>query len=110
MTFCSPNMKNKGHRTQNTEHRPNMHNFRNMQIWKDAMDLAQNIYEIAEEILSIALGSLFELNTQIILAERIGYIDNIQSLALQGKADKLQMMISGFKRRMEEENNEPITV
>ena len=122
-----------------------MHNFRNMQIWKDAMNLAQSVYEIAERLpkmetygivsqmtraavsvpsniaegsgrsnkdfahfLSIALGSLFELNTQIMLSERIGYIDNEQSLALQGKADKLQMMISGFKRRLEEGGNEPV--
>jgi four helix bundle protein len=122
-----------------------MHNFRNMQIWKDAMNLAQSVYEIAERLpkmetygivsqmtraavsvpsniaegsgrsnkdfahfLSIALGSLFELNTQIMLSERIGYIDNEQSLALQGKADKLQMMISGFKRRLEEGGDEPV--
>ena len=116
-----------------------------MQIWKDAMDLAQAVYEIAEHLpktetygiisqmtraavsvpsniaegsgrtnkdfahfLSIALGSLFELNTQIILSERIGYIDNKQSLALQGKADKLQMMISGFKRNIEKGGNESL--
>ena len=103
------------------------------------MDLAQDIYEIAEELpkaetygiisqmtraavsvpsniaegsgrtekdfahfLTIALGSLYELNTQIILSERIGYIDNEQSQALQNRADKLQMMISGFKRRLEQ--------
>ena len=53
--------------------------------------------------LSIALGSLYELNTQIVLAERIGYVDNNQSLDLQGRADKLQMMISGFKRRFDED-------
>ena len=58
--------------------------------------------------LSIALGSLFELNTQILLSERIGYIDNKQSLELQGKADKLQMMISGFKRSIENGGNEPL--
>ena len=27
-----------------------MHNFRNLQIWKDAMDLAQSVYEISEAI------------------------------------------------------------
>ena len=58
--------------------------------------------------LSIALGSLFELNTQIMLSERIGYIDNNQSLALQDKADKLQMMIAGFKRRLEKGGYEPV--
>ena len=124
-----------------------MHNFRNMQIWKDAMDLAQSIYEITERLpkmetygiisqmmraavsvpsniaegsgrsnkdfahfLSIALGSLFELNTQIMLSERIGYIDNNESIVLQGKADKLQMMISGFKRRLEEGGTDPIVL
>ena len=88
-----------------------------MQIWKDAMDLAQEVYEITENLpkketygiisqmtraavsvpsniaegsgrtdkdfshfLSIAIGSLFELNTQIMLSERIGYIDNNQTL------------------------------
>ena len=25
-----------------------MHNYKNMQIWKDAMDLAQDIYALAE--------------------------------------------------------------
>lgn len=122
-----------------------MHNFRNLQIWKDAMDLAQEVYEVTETIpakktygiisqmtraavsipsniaegsgrsekdfahfLSIALGSLFELNTQIMLSERIGYIDNNQSLALQDKADKLQMMIAGFKRRLEKGGYEPV--
>lgn len=122
-----------------------MHNFRNLQIWKDAMDLAQEVYEVTETIptketygiisqitraavsipsniaegsgrsekdfahfLSIALGSLFELNTQIMLSERIGYMDNKQSVALQNKADKLQMMIAGFKRRLEKGGYEPV--
>lgn len=122
-----------------------MHNFRNLQIWKDAMDLAQEVYEVTETIptketygiisqmtraavsipsniaegsgrsekdfahfLSIALGSLYELNTQIMLSERIGYMDNKQSVALQNKADKLQMMIAGFKRRLEKGGYEPV--
>ena len=119
-----------------------MHNFRNLQIWKDAMDLAQAVYEITEALpkmetyglisqmtraavsvpsniaegsgrsdkdfshfLAIALGSLFELNTQIMLSERIGYLTSEQSLALQGRADKLQMMITGFKRHLDDGNS-----
>lgn len=54
--------------------------------------------------LTIALGSLYELNTQVMLSERIGYLTSEQSLALQGRADKLQMMITGFKRRLDESN------
>jgi len=38
--------------------------------------------------LTIALGSLYELNTQIILSERIGYLNAEQSSDLQAKADK----------------------
>ena len=122
-----------------------MHNFRNLQIWKDAMDLAQAVYEITEALpkmetyglisqmtraavsvpsniaegsgrtdkdfshfLQIALGSLYELNTQIMLSERIGYLTTEQSLALQGRADKLQMMISGFKRHLDDGNASPV--
>ena len=105
------------------------------------MDLAQEVYEITENLpkketygiisqmtraavsvpsniaegsgrtdkdfshfLSIAIGSLFELNTQIMLSERIGYIDNNQSVRLQTKVDKLQMMITGFQRHLDEGN------
>jgi four helix bundle protein len=122
-----------------------MHNYKNLQIWKDAINLAQEVYEITEKLpkmetyglisqmtrsavsapsniaegsartdkdfahfLSIAIGSLFELNTQIIIAERIGYISNAQSLSLQEKADKLQMMIFGFMRHLGDENDKPI--
>jgi len=118
-----------------------MHNFRNLQIWKDAMDLAQAIYEITEALpktetyglisqmtraavsvpsniaegsgrsdkdfshfLTIALGSMYELSTQIMLSERIGYLTSEQSHALQRRADKLQMMISGVKRHLDDGN------
>ena len=124
-----------------------MHNFRNLQIWKDTMDLAQAVYEITEALpkmetyglisqmtraavsvpsniaegsgrsdkdfshfLTIALGSLFELNTQIMLSERIGYLTTEQSLALQRRADKLQMMISGVKRHLDDGSASPVVV
>ena len=110
------------------------------------MDLAQDIYEIAEKLpktetygiisqmtraavsvpsniaegsgrtekdfahfLTIALGSLYELNTQIMLSERIGYIEENVSHALQSKADELQMMISGFKRRLEQSASKSVS-
>ncbi|MBR3648422.1 MAG: four helix bundle protein [Paludibacteraceae bacterium] len=124
-----------------------MHNFRHLQIWKDAMGLAQDIYEITEKFpkaetygiisqmtraavsvpsniaegsgrtekdfvhfLTIALGSLYELNTQVMLSERIGYIDENVSSVLQSKAEKLQMMISGFMRRLEQGDNTPNSI
>ena len=60
--------------------------------------------------LTIALGSLYELNTQVMLSERIGYIDENVSSVLQSKAEKLQMMISGFMRRLEQGDNTPNSI
>ena len=99
-----------------TEHLPKTETYGIIsQMTRAAVSVPSNIAEGSgrtnkdfAHFLSIALGSLFELNTQIILSERIGYIDNKQSLALQGKADKLQMMISGFKRSIEKGENEPV--
>lgn len=85
------------------------------QMTRAAVSIPSNIAEGSgrsekdfAHFLSIALGSLFELNTQIMLSERIGYMDNKQSVALQNKADKLQMMIAGFKRRLEKGGYDPV--
>ena len=101
-----------------TEHLPKMETYGIIsQMTRAAVSVPSNIAEGSgrsnkdfAHFLSIALGSLFELNTQIMLSERIGYIDNEQSVGLQSKADKLQMMISGFKRRLEEGGNDPIVM
>jgi hypothetical protein len=42
------------------------------------------------------------------LSERIGYITGEQSSSLQTKAEKLQMMISGFIRHLEDGGSSPI--
>ena len=51
--------------------------------------------------LSISVGSLFELETQILIAERRGYISNELSSNLQNKAIKLQRMISTFREQLD---------
>ena len=122
-----------------------MHNYKKLQIWINAIDLTQEVYEITESFpqsekrglfsqitrsavsvpsniaegsarttkdfvhfLSIALGSLFELNTQIIIAERIGYITEEQSNSLQNQADSLQKMIYSFMQNLSQDGSEPI--
>lgn len=60
------------------------------QITKSAVSIPSNIAEGAGRktdkdfmhFLSIATGSMFELETQILIAERIGYITQEQSLSL----------------------------
>lgn len=116
-----------------------MHNYKNLQIWNEAMNLAQIIYKHTENLpqmevyglvsqmtraavsipsniaegsgrttdkefahfLSIALGSLFELETQIILCERVGYIDKNTASNIQDQIDKLQKMIMTFRKNIE---------
>ena len=93
-----------------TEKLPKMETFGLIsQMTRSAVSAPSNIAEGSARsdkefahFLSIAIGSLFELSTQIIIAERIGYINSTQSLLLQEKADKLQMMISGFMRHLEQ--------
>ena len=115
-----------------------MHNYNNLQIWQQAMDLVEDIYiltasfptdekfglvsqmtraavsipsNIAEgagrnsdkdfaHFISIAIGSLYELNTQIVLSERLGYINQTQSQELQKKLDNLQRKSVSFKSRL----------
>ncbi len=115
-----------------------MHNYNNLQIWQQAMDLVEDIYiltasfptdekfglvsqmtraavsipsNIAEgagrnsdkdfaHFISIAIGSLYELNTQIVLSERLGYINQTQSQELQKKLDNLQRKSVSFKSKL----------
>ena len=115
-----------------------MHNYNNLQIWQEAMDLVEDIYKLtvsfpSEEkfglvsqmtraavsipsniaegtgrnsdkdfahFISIAIGSLYELNTQIVLSERLGYINQSQSQELQKKLDNLQRKSVSFKSKL----------
>jgi len=115
-----------------------MHNYNNLQIWQQAMDLVEEIYKltasfpveekfslvsqmtqaavsipsnIAEgagrntdkdfaHFISIAIGSLYELNTQIVLSERLGYINQSQSQELQKTLDNLQRKSVSFKSKL----------
>ncbi len=119
-----------------------MHNFQNLTIWKEAMDLAQTIYattkkfpkeemyalssqmqraavsipsNIAEgagrstnkdfaNFLSIAIGSCFELQTQILLSERLHYITEEIRDNLVKQLNQLQPKIVNFKKKLESNN------
>lgn len=111
------------------------HNFRDLIIWKNAMDIVETIYKlsaglpseekfsltsqinrsaisipsnIAEgsgrstnkdflKFLNIALSSSFELETQLILTNRLF---NIEVEELLNKINELQKMIVGFKKTL----------
>ncbi len=120
-----------------------MHNYHNLQIWQNSMDIVQNIYEmvamfpitekyglssqitraavsipsnIAEGagrnstkefsyFIGIAIGSMFELETQVLIAERVGYIGNEQSQQFQTSIHNLQRMTTGFLKNLDNKSN-----
>ena len=78
------------------------------QMTRAAVSIPSNIAEGAgrnsdkdfAHFISIAIGSLYELNTQIVLSERLGYIDQSQSQELQKKLDNLQRKSVSFKSKL----------
>lgn len=115
-----------------------MHNFRQLQIWKEGRVLVKEIYimlklfpeaekfglisqisrcaisvpsNIAEgssrssdkefsHFLSIALGSLFELETQLLISADLGYLSSEQTDSLILNIVQLQKKIVAFKKTL----------
>ncbi|RZK58139.1 MAG: four helix bundle protein [Pedobacter sp.] len=115
-----------------------MHNFRQLQVWQEAMSIAKSVYlvlnnfpvsekfslisqisrcsisvssNIAEgfsrssnkefaHFLSIALGSLFELETQLQLSVDVGFLSPVTSEKLMLDIIQLQKKISTFKKTL----------
>lgn len=62
-----------------------MHNFQKLEVWNVSMDFAH--------FLSIANGSAFELQTQIMVSKNIGYINEVLRDNLLLKLISVQKMI-----------------
>ncbi|WP_346985333.1 four helix bundle protein [Chryseobacterium sp. POE27] len=114
------------------------HNFKNLNIWRLSIDLANDVYiltdlfpkseefglksqlrrcsvsvasNIAEgssrssnkdfnRFLEISLGSLYELQTQIIISSNRNYIEPSKLEIIENKITELQRMISGFQKNL----------
>ncbi len=114
------------------------HNFKNLNIWKLSIELADEIYAITESFskneefglksqirrctvsvasniaegssrtsqkdfnrfLEISLGSLYELQTQIIISSRRNFIEQSKFELIENKITELQRMISGFQKTL----------
>jgi four helix bundle protein len=78
------------------------------QLQRAAVSIAANISEgharqYTKEFLqslSIAYGSLAELETHIQIAERLNYIDKSQTDALMGKAAVIGRMLNGLRKSL----------
>jgi four helix bundle protein len=113
-----------------------MHKYKDLDVWKIAMDLSEDIYRLTalfprderfglisqirrasvsvpsnitegagrnskgefKQFLGIAVGSLFELETQLLLAKRFNYIASIDNQL--DKIDSLRKMIFGLQKSM----------
>ena len=116
-----------------------MHNYKNLHIWQEGINLARKIYEVTStfpsnekygivsqmtraavsipsniaegagrnsnkdfaNFLSIAIGSIFELHTQITICEQIGYIDQETAKQIDQQIYTLQQQITAYKQRIE---------
>ncbi len=116
-----------------------MHNYKNLHIWQDGINLARKIYELTSHFpanekygivsqmtraavsvpsniaegagrgtnkdfanfLSIAIGSLFELHTQIAICEQIGFLTQEETKQLEEQIYSLQQQIYTYKQRVE---------
>lgn len=76
------------------------------QLQRASVSVSSNIAEGASResqkefnhFLSIALGSLFEIDTQLTIAKRIGYINEIELEKLTNMILELIKMTRGFKK------------
>lgn len=113
-----------------------MRNFRQYDVWIDAMELVNKIYKVVEKFptierfylvsqmtksaisipsniaegsgrnsekefarfLEFSLGSAYELETQLIIAERRKYIKQIESVAILEELISLQKRIGGLRK------------
>ena len=79
------------------------------QMQRAAVSIPSNIAEGAgraadkefSHFVAISIGSAFELYTQVLLAERIGYIDIITKDELISKISELQRMLVGYKKKLD---------
>lgn len=109
------------------------HNFKNLKIWKQSMEITSEIHEIClgfprnetyglvsqmnrasvsipsniaegsnrnnkhfSYFLNISLGSAFELQTQLLIANMHNYVSTEKTNELENKITELQKMITGF--------------
>ena len=123
---------------------PVFKSYRDLEVWKKAMDLVTECYQITESFpkketfglasqlqraavsiaanisegharqhtkeflqsLSIAYGSLAELETHIEIANRLGYIAAETAAELIDKTSTIGRMLNGLRRSLEKKRNE----
>lgn len=76
------------------------------QMQRSAVSIASNIVEGAgrqsnnlfKQFLSVALGSCYELETQLIISNKLAYLNEEEFRMLSGKVVEVQRMIAGLQQ------------
>ena len=79
------------------------------QMQRSAVSIPSNIAEGSAKssnkdfsrFLEMSIGSSFELETQLILATNLKYLDSENSITIQNKISEIQKMIIGFKNKLD---------
>lgn len=79
------------------------------QMNRAAISIPSNIAEGAgrnsdkdfSHFICMSIGSMYELHTQLILSERLGFINHTQSCEIQDTLDNLQRMAVSFKNKLD---------
>ena|SRR3989344_4526352 len=58
-----------------------------------------------QQFLSVALGSATELETQLLLAKSLSYVDETAAQSILGLVDEVQKMLYRLVKKFREENN-----
>jgi four helix bundle protein len=115
-----------------------MHNFKELRVWKESIELAKLVYPISAkfpadekyglksqvnravvsvasniaegagrgsnkefaQFLKIALGSAFEVETQMILAEAFGFVTESDNKQLMEQVSGVQRMLNGLINKL----------
>jgi four helix bundle protein len=65
-------------------------NFREYPVWKEAVDFFAHF-------LDFALGSAFEVETQLTIAKNVGYMDKVHYDELRDKLQSIERQLNGLK-------------
>lgn len=68
-------------------------------VWQEAMDLVTDIYE-----LSIAHGSLMEVETNVEIARRVGYLDEHSARNLFDRSAEVGRLLNALQRALVSRN------
>ena len=86
------------------------------QINRSVVSIASNIAEGAGRgskkefynFLSIANGSSYELETQVIIAKNLNYIDEVKFKSMAERVDEIQKMIYSLQKKLKEKSQDSL--